>query len=328
MNYPILKNLTSCLDIISSHNHFLNCHLLVVLAEEFLNPSELLDNLQRHEEDIEQFLSNTKIQSLHKTLTPFVTKSPQEDPVTLKVANSYGEHKMNLVKHLLRILFDLEHKDIPKFFRVIPGSLTIALLVPQHISLSLIEHTKHKIQFMRLTGIISLQIGDTYILQDEENDNYTFEQALIEATEAGNYEAVQFLLQEVCVDVDTQTESDKESIVKIKEEANKIHKDENNNLTFQKDAGTTALMLACCHGNTCILQLLIKNNANLNLQTNSGWTGLMYTTILGDTKTTNTLLKHKADVNTQKFSNGATALIYACISDNIPDCENTNKKLS
>ena len=170
---------------------------------------------------------------------------------------------------------------------------------------------------MRLTGIISLQIGDTYILQDEENDNYTFEQALIEATEAGNYEAVQFLLQQVCVDVNTQTEPDKESIVKIKEEADKIHEDENNNLTFQQDAGTTALMIACCHGNTGILQLLIKSNANLNLQTNSGWTGLMYTTILGDTNTTNTLLKHKADVNTQKFSNGATALIYACTSGNV-----------
>ena len=61
-----VENLTSCLDIISSHNHFLNCHLLVVLAEEFLNPSELLDKLQTHAEDIEQFLSNTKIKSLHK----------------------------------------------------------------------------------------------------------------------------------------------------------------------------------------------------------------------------------------------------------------------
>ena len=154
-----VENLTSCLDIISSHNHFLNCHLLVVLAKEFLNPSELLDELQTHEEDIEQFLSNTKIQILHKTLTPFITKSPQEGPITLSVVNSYGEYKISLVKHLLRILFGLEHKDIPKFFRVIPGSLTIVLLVPQHISLLLIEHSKHKIQFMRLTGIISLQIG-------------------------------------------------------------------------------------------------------------------------------------------------------------------------
>ena len=95
-----------------------------------------------------------------------------------------------LVKILLGVLSETEPNNIPKLFRVIPGSLTIVLLVLQHISPSLIEHIKHKIQFMRLTGIISLQIGDTYILQDEENDNYTFEQALIEATEACNYEAV------------------------------------------------------------------------------------------------------------------------------------------
>ena len=321
-----IENLTSCLDIISSHNHFLNCHLLVVLAKEFLNHSKLLDELQTHDKDIEQFLSNTKIQTLHKTLTPFVTKSPQEDPVTLSVVNSYGEYKMSLVEHLLRILFGLEHKDIPKLFRVIPGSLTIVLLVPQHISLSLIEHSKHKIQFMRLSGIISLQIGETYILQDEENDNYTFEQALIEATEAGNYEAVQFLLQQVCVDVNTQTEPDKESIVKIKEEADKINKDKNNNLTFQKDAGTTALMVACCHGNTGILQLLIASKANLNLQTSTGWTALMYATLLGYGRVIDLLLEHNADIDKKKISNQATALTYALSIDNIVAVKKLLKK--
>ena len=307
-----VENLTSCLDVVSSHNDFLNCHLLVVLAKEFLNPSELLNELQTHDKDIEQFLSNTKIKSLHKTLTPFVTKSPQEDPITLSVENSYGKYKMNLVKHLLRILFDLEHKDIPKFFRVIPGSITIVLLVLQHISLSLIEHSKHKIQFMRLTGIISLQIGDTYILQDEENDNYTFEQALIEATKVGNYEAVQFLLQQVCVDVNSQTLADKESLAKIKEKADMPIRDENRNYYLQDDVGTTALMVASYRGDIDILQLLIASKANLNLQTSTGWTALMYATLLGNGGVIDLLLEHNADIDKKKFSNQATALTYAC----------------
>ena len=262
-------------------------------------------------------MDTTEIQYLQKTLEPLVTKSKSDVPITIRVYQAWKKLNIGLVKILLGVLSENETKNIPKLFRIIPESLTIVLLVAHHISLSLIEHSKHKIQFMRLTGIISLQIGDTYILQDEENDKYTFEQALIEATEAGNYEAVQFLLKQVCVDVNTQIEPDKESIVKIKEEADKIHKDKNNNLTFQQNAGTTALMIACCHGNTDILQLLIKHNANLNLQTNSRWTGLMYTTILGDPNTTNTLLKHKADVNTQKFINGATALIHACMAGNV-----------
>ena len=312
-----LQDVNSFFNTVSKQYHFLNCHLLVILVKQFLNPSQLLDKLQKYTQDVKKFKNNTKIRYLHKALAPFTIKSPQEAPITVTVQNAWEHNEIWLVEVLIQTMFHLEHKDLPKLFRVIPGSLTIVLLVPQHISLSLIEHSKHKIQFMRLTGIISLQIGDTYILQDEENDNYTFEQALIEATEAGNYEAVQFLLQQVCVDVNTQTEPDKESIVKIKEEADTIYIDENNNKTFQKDSGSTALMIACCHGNTGILQLLIESNANLSLQTNSGWTGLMYTTILGDTNTTNTLLKHKADVNTQKFSNGATALIHACMSGNV-----------
>ena len=307
-----VENLKNCLKIISSHNDFLNCHLLVVLAKEFLNPSKLLDKLQTHEEDIEQFLSNAKIQNLHKTLTPFVTKSPQEDPITLSVENSYREYKMRLVEHLLRVLFRLERKDIPKFFRVIPGSITIVFLVLQHISLSLIEHTKHKIQFMRLTGIISLQIGDTYILQNKEIDNYTFEQALIEATKVGNYEAVQFLLQQVCVDVDSQTVADKESLAKIKEKADMPIRDENKNYYLQDDAGTTALMVASYRGDTDILQLLIASKANLNLQTSTGWTALMYATLLGNGRVIDLLLERNADIDKKKFSNQATALTYAC----------------
>ena len=310
-----VKNTICFIDIISAHYHFLNCHLLMVLVEHFLNPSQLLDKLQTHIQNVKNFKDNAKIRYLQKTLTPFTTKSPQEVPVTVRVQNAWEHNEIWLVEVLIQTMFHLEHKDILKLFRVIPGSITIVLLIPHHISLSLIEQSKHKIEFMRLTGIIGLQIGDTYILQDKEIDGYTFEQGLIDSTDAGNYEAVKFLLQ--CVDVNTQTKPEKKSIHKVKEMADELCKDENENTTFQHDAGTTALMIACCHGDTCILELLIEYNANPNLKTNTGWTGLMYATLLGNTKMTNALLKHKADVNTQKFSNGATALIHACISGNV-----------
>ena len=236
-----VKTIDCFIQIILPQYHFLNCHLLLVLVDEFLNPSEILEKLQTHIDKIKVFNNNTKIKYLYQTLTPFTTKSPQEVPVTIRVQNTWEEHDLKLVETLLKTLFRLKDKDIPKLFRVIPGSLTIVLLFPQHISLSLIEHSKHKIQFMRLTGIISLQIGDTYILQDEENEKYTFEQALIEATEADNYEVVQFLLEQVCVDVNTRTEPEKESIVKIKEEADLYYTDENNNIeSFKQDAGTNS----------------------------------------------------------------------------------------
>ena len=167
---------------------------------------------------------------------------------------------------------------------------------------------------MRLTGIISLQIGDTYILQNKEIDNYTFEQALIEVAEAGNYEAVQFLLQQVCVDVNSQTLADKELLTKIKEEADMPIHDENRYFYLQEDAGTTALMVASYCGDTYILQLLIASKANLNLQTSTGWTALMYATLLGNGRVIDLLLEHNADIEKKKNTNQATALTYACFT--------------
>ena len=127
-----------------------------------------------------------------------------------------------------------------------------------------------------------------------------FEQALIEVAEAGNYKAVQFLLQQVCVDVNSQTLADKESLTKIKEEADMPIPDENRNFYLQDDASTTALMVASYHGDTDILQLLIESKANLNLQTSTGWTALMYATLLGNGRVIDLLLEHNADIDRKK----------------------------
>ena len=67
---------------------------------------------------------------------------------------------MWLVEILLKTLFRL--KSV-KWFKVVPGSLIITILAPQYFAQSIIEHvnTKHKIQFMKLMGIMSLRVGQT-----------------------------------------------------------------------------------------------------------------------------------------------------------------------
>ena len=47
---------------------------------------------------------------------------------------------------------------------------------------------------MRLMGIFMLQIGDTTVLQESENKNFTFDSAFLESSQSGNNEAVQSLL--------------------------------------------------------------------------------------------------------------------------------------
>ena len=73
-----LQDVNSFFNIVSKHYHFLNCHLLVVLVKQFLNPSQLLDKLQKYTQDVKKFKNNAKIRYLHKTLAPFTIKSPQD----------------------------------------------------------------------------------------------------------------------------------------------------------------------------------------------------------------------------------------------------------
>ena len=192
-NLDGIKDGNQFFTVISQHYHFLDTHLLVVLVRQFLNPSEILDKLLAHVEKIKAFKKQTEIQSLHKTLQPFVIRSSNEAPVTIRVQNAWEHNDIWLVETLLQTLFHLKENEIPRWFRVIPGSLTIIFLVPQHKILLLAERSKNKVQFLRLTGVFTLQVGEEYILQDKENEAYSFTQALIEATEADNHQAIQFL---------------------------------------------------------------------------------------------------------------------------------------
>ena len=209
-----INDINHFFSITSQHYHFLDTHLLIVLVQQFLNPSEILDKLLAHVEKIKAFKRATEIQSLLKTLQPFtLKKSSNEAPVTIRVQNAWEHNEIWLVETLLQTLFHLKNNEIAKWFRVIPGSLTIVLLVPQHKLLLLSELSKNKLQFLRLTGVFTLQVGEEYIIQDQENEAYSFTRALIEATEADNYLAVQFLVQQVRVDVNTQITNVKESSI-------------------------------------------------------------------------------------------------------------------
>ena len=206
-NFKDLNGIKDCnqfFNVISQHYHFLDTHLLVVLVKKFLDPSEILDKLLAHVDKIKKFKKQAEIQSLYKTLQPFVIRSSNEAPVTIRVQNAWEHNKIWLVETLLQTMFHLKDNMILKWFRVIPGSLTIIFLVPQHKILLLTELSKNKVQFLRLTGVFTLQVGEEYILLDEENKAYSFTQALIEAKEADNYQAVQFLVQQVRVVISTQ----------------------------------------------------------------------------------------------------------------------------
>ena len=115
------KSIDQFFDIISPHYHFLDFHLLLVLAKQFINPSELLDKLQMHRDNVRKFMNSTKIRQLYLTLSPLIIKPPQDTPISVIVQYVWEKHELCLVECLLQALFHLAHMDIPKLFRVIPG---------------------------------------------------------------------------------------------------------------------------------------------------------------------------------------------------------------
>ena len=123
----------------------------------------------------------------------------------------------------------------------------------------------------------------------EESVEYTFEQSLIEATKAGNTEAVEFLIKQLNVDITAKSNEEPS----LKEEAVKWHEeDENGNIYFKHDAGCTALMIACCNNDTDIVKLLFENGADPNIQSNLGFTALIYASCIGGIDCVRMLLDH------------------------------------
>ena len=313
------------INVISDHYDFLYHKLLADLVRRFLPESALSQKLKEHDENVEKFRKNTEIEKLRNALYPYkITKLKTETPLTIKVNDPFEKEKLYVLNVLIKPL--LTYLDagevVVKPFRVIPGSLTIVLLLQQHVSQALLDNfDKEKMEFLRLVGVISLQVGTKYVLEDDENTKYTFEKGFINAVQASNYEAIEFLLQQIGVDVNTTIVRFNENSAIIAadfHDTNKVFLDENNNIFLSMlDIGATALMMACHKNDFRMLQLLLQQQPDTNLCTESGWTALMYTAINGNTTILKFLLDINADVNMRKHSDGATAVMYASLVGNV-----------
>ena len=88
-----VENIDKFFDVMKSQYHFLNGKLLLDLAKHFLKSTEILENLKIHLQKVEALKRSTKIRSLQRNLKPYVTKSPQEAPITIAVQYAYGRKK-------------------------------------------------------------------------------------------------------------------------------------------------------------------------------------------------------------------------------------------
>ena len=233
--------------------------------------------------------------------------------------------------------------------RVKQGCICVTWYARKSAIPSLVAQAQEKVRFMRHVGVLSLFIGDTVILEQEESEDETdLSSALIQAITAECTEAVEFLLflgaDPNCTAINETTPliiacgNNSISIAKLLFRAGVDVNAEDkwdttalkavcNSKTPNKDlvellvqSGAhfvipgekkTALTIATMYGHTDIVQYLVSEGAPVNAQNEYGVTSLMCACHNKHSKIAYILLNHGADPNMQNHNN-STALHSAC----------------
>ena len=182
-------------DLIRPHYNFLDIDLLETIAQ-CLKCEHFTTKIKEHNESVEIFKSTTPVESLRNSIIPYVSMPNSSNPrsiVIIRLQKPWKKRSIKLVERLAESLFP-DNSRMFEWFRVMIGSVYVMFLVPEEKNEFLIATSRQKLQFMRLMGVISLQIGSTRVLNEDENKSFSFDSALLEASQLGNNEAIQFLV--------------------------------------------------------------------------------------------------------------------------------------
>ena len=209
--YCNIKGLTSVkspdelFNLIRQHYNFLDIHLLETIAE-YLKCEDLCARIKKHNEKIDEFKSTVPVESLRNSIIPYVSIPNSSNPrsiVIIKLQRPWRKRSIKLVERLTKSLFPGNSHTF-EWFRVMIRSVYVMFLVPEEKTESLVSTSCQKLQFMRLMGVFNLQIGSARVLNEDENKSFSFDSALLEASQLGNNEAIQFLV-DIVADITSKT---------------------------------------------------------------------------------------------------------------------------
>ena len=332
-------------DAIRPHNDYLDCELLEMIVEEYLDDDDN-KKVKAHIDKVKLFKRTTPIKTLKDKLQQYTSIpniSEMHLIVTIKLQADWGRVTLESIEKLVQNLLQYQHKV--RILKVESGSISVMLLLPKEKLQHFIVSSSQKLQFMRLTGIFRLQIGDIAVFKENENKNFTFESAFLESSQCGDEEAVQFLL-DLGVNINyinsegqtaliLASESGQEDVVEtlILTGANINHKNKyghtaltvsktnkifllllqpNKKISFFEHITSTHLMIASDLGHVAIIEtLLVKYNNDPNVQNKAGWNAIMFASRNGHLQVVELLLKESCDPNLRN-NEGWTALMLAC----------------
>ena len=306
-----VKTIDELFDAILPYNDYLDCELLEMIVEEYLDDDDIT-KVKAHIDKVKLFKCTAPIKMLKDQLQQYISIPNISDVhliVTIKLQADWGRVTLESIEKLTQNL--LQYRNIVRIFKVESGSISIMLLLPKEKFQHFIVTSSQKLQFMRLTGIFRLQIGAITVFKETEKKNFTFESAFLESSQFGDDEAVQFLL-DLGVNVNySNSEGQTALIIASKsgqEEVVQTLLSAGTNINHQGKYGYTALIVASQNGHLKVVKLLLKKGVDTNVRTNDGLTALIAANQNGHLFVVELLLKENADPNIQNKI-GSTALI-------------------
>ena len=302
----VLKKLDCCYN-------FLDCQIIVLFAERFASPA-LLQKFENHSKEAKSFRRSHTIKILQNSFDVNFDSHQTNASISLHIA--WG----NVIIHGLYVLIDqfsVKHEShiVLKHITVTESSVHIEYLM-RNSSMEIeevIAHAQENISFVKFLwfiGIYECTINEHIILQVDNEENFTFELAVLSAARAGHNEAVQFLL-----DLTDNTDHCNEEALMLASDGGyepvvKSLLLAGANVNIQDNDGWTALMKASKNNHITIIHTLLEVGANPHLQISDGVNALMIASINGHYQIVEQLLRKNVDCNCQQ-QKGTTALICA-----------------
>ena len=179
---------------------FLDCRVVIAISKEYITKNDdLIHKLEGHSKQSHKFRNMLSVKTLRESLLEIYNphfKNPENAPtVHIKLNNSWDEAPIEGLYLLIRKFLPKHEKEsLINHILILSGSVLIKYIVQASQVDCLIGCAQGKLQFMRLIGIFGLVINGTPILDEDENMNFSFDNALFEAAKVGHNEAAQFLL--------------------------------------------------------------------------------------------------------------------------------------
>ena len=181
-----VKTIDELFDAILPHNDYLDCELLEMIVEEYLDDDDIT-KVKTHIDKVKLFKRTTPIKDLKDKLQQY-TSIPN---ISIKLQADWGRIKLESIEKLVLNLLQYQHKV--RILKVEFGSISVMLLLPNEKLQHFIVSSSQKLQFMHLTGIFRLHIGPITVFEKRENKNFSFKSAFLESSQRDDDEAVQFL---------------------------------------------------------------------------------------------------------------------------------------